>query len=224
MNRIFAFGCSYTYGEGLPDCVTKKGMLPPEPSKYAWPSVLSKKTLTEVINVGRAGSSNKQILHRALDTDFKEGDTVIFLWTHWHRTCVLQQSGEPIRILPSNASNWKFESKEQTDKVIAYYKNIYDPYDAFMDDIAKINYIKYFLDNKSVKNIHFTIDKIPYLELGIGFLKRQKLIIDLPNWNAVKFNLIDLKDVTVDNMPDGHPGVKSQENIAHKVAEVLKEI
>ena len=62
-NRIIAFGCSLTYGEGLKDCLPdpinlKKAKYP---SKYAWPNLLSKKTNIPIINNGQPGESNKLI-------------------------------------------------------------------------------------------------------------------------------------------------------------------
>ena len=50
MDRLVAFGCSNTYGEGLPDCWvdkngdpsrTKAGFHGPKPSKLAWPRLMA---------------------------------------------------------------------------------------------------------------------------------------------------------------------------------------
>ena len=43
MDRLVAFGCSYTYGHGLPDCIMAKGRAGKRPSKFAWPYLLAKK-------------------------------------------------------------------------------------------------------------------------------------------------------------------------------------
>jgi hypothetical protein len=50
-DRLIAFGCSNTYGEGLEDCwipeFRKHG---PKPSKVAWPQILADKMGRECVN------------------------------------------------------------------------------------------------------------------------------------------------------------------------------
>ena len=41
--KLVTFGCSYTYGHGLPDCIMAKGRAGKRPSKFAWPYLLAKK-------------------------------------------------------------------------------------------------------------------------------------------------------------------------------------
>ena len=41
MARIFAFGCSYTYGHGLSDCIVGKCNAGPVPSKLVYVNLLA---------------------------------------------------------------------------------------------------------------------------------------------------------------------------------------
>ena len=68
MARLLAFGCSYTYGEGLEDCWSPLNKtFGPLPSKQAWPSILGKDLGREVHNFGICGASNKHIWHTILN-------------------------------------------------------------------------------------------------------------------------------------------------------------
>ena len=60
--NLITFGCSHTYGAGLPDCwIPNKGH-GPKPSNNAWPSVLKQKlNFKSIDNSSRPGSSNKMI-------------------------------------------------------------------------------------------------------------------------------------------------------------------
>ena len=63
---LVAFGCSFTYGHGLPDCIGEDGVSNgPTPSVLAWPNQL--KTFCNfktVDNQGEPGASNKIITKR----------------------------------------------------------------------------------------------------------------------------------------------------------------
>ena len=89
MNRLVAFGCSHTYGEGLKDCWVngKAGKLP---SKYAWPQLLADRLKRRCFNKSMEGASNKFIWHKILNTEFTDKDIVVILWTYYNRTCILE--------------------------------------------------------------------------------------------------------------------------------------
>jgi hypothetical protein len=56
--KLVTFGCSFTYGHGLADCMAEDGSNGPTASEQAWPSVLGKLTGMKVDNVSEPGSSN----------------------------------------------------------------------------------------------------------------------------------------------------------------------
>ena len=60
--RIISFGCSYTYGHGLADCLEEDKITQgADPSKLAFASLLAKKINCKCINLGKSGNSNKEI-------------------------------------------------------------------------------------------------------------------------------------------------------------------
>ena len=94
MTRLVTFGCSYTYGEGFPDCERLSeqdkhaGVLRPSPSKFAWPSLLAEQLSVPLDNCSFPGISNSAILDRILKYNFQKGDIVCILWTHRVRSTV----------------------------------------------------------------------------------------------------------------------------------------
>ena len=91
--RIWAFGCSETFGHGLEDCYVKKdGFYAPgkEPSKFAYPQLIGDTVGKEVINLSRPGASNKHILQQIKlnQSEINKDDIVIIHWTYIERHAV----------------------------------------------------------------------------------------------------------------------------------------
>lgn len=88
--KIFGFGCSFTEGQGFPDCPgTGNGT----PSKYAWPSQLEKLTGIESVNYGHGGASMLQIaeIFCSKFNEIEPGDIVIVQWTYFDRWTVFDE-------------------------------------------------------------------------------------------------------------------------------------
>lgn len=92
MPRLVAFGCSFTYGHSLPDCVGELeddgkdfGRPGDLPSQYAWPNLLAEKLGYDCLNLSVIGTGNYQILIDILRTDFKQDDVVIIGYSYFNR-------------------------------------------------------------------------------------------------------------------------------------------
>lgn len=199
MSRLIAFGCSYTYGEGLDDCWTGEEH-GPNPSKLAWPSLIADKLNLEVYNHGKPGTSNKHIWYEILNYDFHRDDTVIILWTHFNRSCVIRDDGTTKRLLPGDTA---IKPSRFTKN---YYLEYWTATDALLDSFNRINYIDYYLKSKGIAVYHFTVE-IDY---------------KIPSWS--KANLISVPFFwhRLDRALDGvHPGIKSHKKM---VKTMLKHI
>jgi len=86
-NRLVTFGCSFTYGEGLPNCNVGNNHhgYSLTPSDHAWPSILSRLTNMDLANNAKPGSSNLEILYHILNFNFRPGDVVVVMWTFPNR-------------------------------------------------------------------------------------------------------------------------------------------
>lgn len=206
MSRLIAFGCSYTYGEGLPDCWVndERGS---NPSKFAWPQILSNKLNIECVNLAEAGCSNKYITDRVLEIEFQKDDIVVFLWTHYGRFCFFQDDGSTKRLLLSSTRNKKTNIKIKR-YTIQYYRDYYTQKDSLKDTCIRINFIKNYLDSKKIKNYHSVFDNYD--------LNETKML----HWNNVKFLDIEFQsiDLAVDQI---HPGIRSQALFADDIYKEL---
>lgn len=207
MSRLIAFGCSYTYGEGLPDC-RDDSESESTPSKFAWPQILSNKLNIECVNLAEAGCSNKYITDRVLETKFQKNDIVVFLWTHYARFCFFQDDETVKRLLPSSTKNKKTNIKIKK-YTIQYYKNFYTRKDSLKDSCLRINFIKNYLDGKKIKNYHSVFHN--------DDLNKTKML----HWNNVKF--LDTEFQSIDLAGDywKHPGIESQALFADDIYKEL---
>ena len=205
--RLVAFGCSNTYGEGLPDSWNTgderrwKGY----PSKFAWPQVLAEKMNLECVNLGRSASSNKFISNLIAETDFRQDDTVVVLWTFFSRSCFFQNDNTVKRILPQDIENVNLE-RDHRKWVKRYYKEFYTDQDAIKDGYFRVNFAKLYLDSIGIKNHHYTCFTIQPT-YGPDSIK------PAPKWSCIDFP--DIRFQNLDIALDGkHPGVDSHKQLA----------
>ena len=222
MDRLVAFGCSNTYGEGLSDCweprTQKAGRVP---SKFAWPNLVAKQLEMEVVNLSIPGASNKHILDIILHVDFLPTDKVVIMWTYEDRFCFFKD-GERLswsgpkhqRILPQDLKKLKsgqstIESVPGTDirHTKYYYENLHTCYDARYESTLRINYAKYHLDRLGLKNFHVTCDKT-----------------HIDNFRFSIINPKFIEDLNIDCADDkSHPGILSQQSMAKQIIDLIQQ-
>tara|TARA_B100001248_G_scaffold155090_1_gene116722 strand:+ start:45199 stop:45906 length:708 start_codon:yes stop_codon:yes gene_type:complete len=231
MDRLVAFGCSNTYGEGLPDCwidengnpsLTKVGQHGPKPSKFAWPRLIADNLKRKCVNFAVPGASNKHILDIILHTKFVKGDIVVIMWSYFDRYCVFQglnranwRGGAIQRFMPMDlqkvGTNRIPPQGTNISKSLAYYEHIHNDVDACYDSIVRMNMAKYHLDAIGIKNYHVTcegehIEKIPHF-----------------NWNRVNLYQVTTKSFFVDMARDSlHPGRGSHMVAARDIQDFMR--
>ena len=150
MSRLIAFGCSYTFGHGLEDCLSKNRKAPTKPSRYAWPKVLSTMMNLDCINLGIAGASNKHIWYKALTTEYQEGDIVVFLWSHIARWCKITDYDKV-----QNVGNWTGGKMGK-----CYYSFLQNDYDSNLDLNLRVDHISLYLDKLGIRSYHcYAVDR-----------------------------------------------------------------
>lgn len=185
MHRLVAFGCSYTFGDSLPDC--QSGAV--EYSKLAWPSILSKDLGLQLINNGSCGAANKKILLDILKFSFYSTDTVIVLWSFANRGLLFDENGH-------------------TSLINKYDKNFYQvhtDYDLVMDTILQIHHANTYLQTKVKNYLSFYFDKsLNNFLCDAGPMQVPMMAEFMP-----------MNHLAVDKASDGmHPGVQSHRNMA----------
>lgn len=85
MARLVAFGCSFTYGHGLPDCAIGPHA-GTTPSQHAWPALLADKLGRSVVNMSKPGAGNTEILWKLINFDFEPDDLCVIMWSYFTRS------------------------------------------------------------------------------------------------------------------------------------------
>jgi hypothetical protein len=193
MNRLIAFGCSYTYGHGLEDCVKHDLSPGSTPSQLAWPKLLADKLNLECLNEGIPGASNKQIWHKIMNYDFDPTDMIFILWSSNQRHCVINED-----LTIESIGHW---SNSKISK--AYFKYLHNDIDQSIDTNLRISHCNYYLNDKGIK--HYNI-----------LFKKQQI----ENFNNTKILDVDFRDLkhkmprAVDKL---HPGKKAHETFANNI-------
>lgn len=204
--RLVAFGCSFTYGHGLPDCHLPGGRPGPHPSKHAWPAIVAKDLGRECVNLSRPGASSKQVAYHILNTEFHKDDIVAIWWPHVTRTCYFHEDGlhqlgpwDPLDPYtdPKLVKHWHYKMAKLGDT------------DGHIERRMWITAVNSYLElrTKLVTNyVHERDDAI------------ENLISCVPHPVAFTDDILSI-DIALDN---AHPGIKSQKGIAKNVLQDIK--
>lgn len=141
--RIFFFGCSHTYGVGLPDCYKNQK----KPSNLGWAAYIAKHLNGKYINKSSSGASNKLIWHKIKKTKFKPSDIVFVLWSYPSRGTIFTSPWTHIDLHHNS-----LDSPESN----AYYKYIYSIHDSLEMSKLFINDATNYL-NKSGVTLYQTV-------------------------------------------------------------------
>ena len=148
MSRLIAFGCSLTFGHGLPDC-----HIPPRdpgytPSKYSWPAVLSSLLDRECINLANPGSSNKRIWKTIIDFDYTPSDIVFILWSYPERSAILNKNDI------QDIGPWMEDTVSKH-----YYESGYSKHDALVQSQLFISHANGFFKEKNITVYNLIVKK-----------------------------------------------------------------
>lgn len=200
MNRLVAFGCSLTYGHGLPDC-----FIPPydpgeEPSKLAWPQLVADKLNLECINLSSPGSSNKRIWHNIINFEFEKNDLVFIMWSYKERSAIL--------IGPNTVEDLATWIKDK--RSMAYYKFLYNDYDSSIQSKLYVSHANLFLKEKNIAVYNLITDK------------KYKNIFELAN-NTISHIPLYISDNYINKYPkaldNSHPGIECNQVFSNDIIE-----
>jgi hypothetical protein len=144
--RLLAFGCSHTFGWGLP--MTETG-----PSKFAFPYLVAEKLGIECINNSWPGASNKEIWHTIMTSqDINTEDILLIHWTLHDRSCIIEKDN----IIRFQA--WNSDKLNKT-----YFKHIHSVADSIIDTNLRMQHIyNNFANNKQY---HLIAKRSHYVKL-----------------------------------------------------------
>lgn len=201
--RFVTFGCSYPFGQGLPDCIGEDSDLAPGryPSHQSFPALIAKKLGRININLSKPGSSNKEMIYRLQKFNFENHDIVLLHWTHSERSCILDNNEASI------IGPWCNDKKSKI-----FYKHFSTNDEIEFNNKLFVSWANYHLAQK----VFQIINTKPF-----SFLS--KIDTDFKSDN-VDFLDKTINDYTVDYGSDNsHPGVKSHRLYAEYILNKLEE-
>lgn len=161
MSRLITFGCSLTDGQAL------------DSRDQAWPQQLANLMNLPVENKGKKGSSTKRIWWEIMQTDFDPNDTVVCLWTHLDRWCIINAEGytdenyyewdlidkAKLKDYIKTTKNITIDDinvhyKKENEKGYLWYKNFHNDFDMLTQYLALVNHAMYWLQSKVKKQYH----------------------------------------------------------------------
>lgn len=227
---LITFGCSFTYGHGLPDCKGgPDGHAGPTHSEQAWPAILGKLKNMKVDNKSRPGASNNQIAKTVVDyinnvpSLFMDKIVVVILWSNNDRETIYTRRGEAkLHMSPGFLTDkkltfpWIKNKKKYFQTIRTYYESYYDEYNVYLNQVIRMNYIHAFLNDKGIKNFQ------------LEFYGNKHLMNDEDKKYFPKLNLKKLKHIQFDyeknfhiddalDYPNPHPGVESHKLLANNI-------
>lgn len=200
--KLWAFGCSFTTGDGLPNPIADR------PNILAYPQLVANHFEMTCMNKGKSGSSNKSIHHRIMNRfEGDENDIVIVTWTYPHRSCILNSREEEtvISLHHAQAGPSKNISEE-------FYGHFYSEYESNFELNLRMHHAYQYLASMNVKQIHIMYD--------LKLFRREK-------FNTTPLQVFDFKTIQnkhplgSDNL---HPGEKAHAEYAQEIISQIQEI
>jgi len=203
MSRLIAFGCSITYGHGLPDCFVPPYNPGPAPSNLSWPGVIARSLAIDCVNVSMPGSSNKRIWHSIINFEFNKDDKVFILWSYRERSAILKDKNTV-----EDLAVW---IESETSK--AYYKHLYTDYDLSMQTKLYVSHANLFLKEKEIE-VYNLVTNEKYNDI---FTLGDQITNHIPLYICDSYD--NKYPKALDN---NHPGVECHEVFAYDIVENIK--
>jgi hypothetical protein len=202
MKNLVAFGCSMTYGHGLPDCFIPPDEQGPYPSKLAWPSKLAEIGNRNCINLSRSGSSNFEIALKIMSHKFEPDDVCFIMWSYLDRDLIIHDNNRLEQIGP-----WDDKTK---------LLKIWDTFNPIQTKLMKFWFIVASI------NTWLTSQQIQVYHLSLFFDYTPK---NPPEWASnIQFlstSLRQLRSVYPKALDGNHPGIECHEVVAEKIAQEI---
>jgi lysophospholipase L1-like esterase len=205
--KLYTFGCSFTYGTGLKDCWAGDYKSGPRPSRYAWPTRLSRSLRIPVFyNFSKSGSSNKRIAQTALQRQYDSDDVIIFLWTMPGRDTIFDQDPHNSwDLFPHGRAEPKHIQK-QYHKYIAYHSD----YSLMITEYMHMNLADRHCRDYTNNVFHFAVPEI-YEQYQFDWNRVQ--LLDYANLEFSKHGAA---------LDGAHPDESAHHAWANRVSDIVK--
>jgi hypothetical protein len=208
---IHTIGDSFTYGDELPS------------QDLAWPTLLSKKIIKDVINIGRSATGNHRMVKRAIDAVLDSSEMIIIGWSDCNR----QEFADDIGIYDIWAGrNYQaFQLQDPTHRInLIKYITAYDTPEYYY-----ANWLRQIILVQSLCKLH-KIPCVMFIACGANVShkhyhsKFEKLInvIDHSMFVDDMFTSVAEWTYGTPHGPGGHPLEQGHEIITEKIYEHIR--
>ena len=205
MSRVIAFGCSNTYGHGLPDCHIEPDHAGDALSVYAFPQLIADRLGYECINKSAPGGSNRRMWYNIINHRFAPGDLVLCHWSFINRYTYFSDKGEV-----QNLGMWS-----NTHKVVKawqrYNGECNSKIDRLLESLCLIDHSNRYLKTQPVHVVN--------IKWG-----RKEIADDNPIWCDFEWHVPETEDLmhTHPKALDGkHMGAQAHQVIADRIMQHL---
>ena len=156
MNKLHAFGDSFTYGSDLQDCDNVNNEAPKGHSLSTWPALIAKSKSMDYVCYAAPGETNQTIVRHFFDNinSIDSNDLVVINWTWINRWDFY------------NTENNKWEHLRPDTSNNIFYKNYTKYFQSELWDkletLKAINLVLSVLKTKNVKFISTCVDKLAF--------------------------------------------------------------
>lgn len=172
MKTLYAFGCSYTYGDETSMYYNN----PYQPSLDAWPNLLSEKLNLTCVNLGKSGASNDYIFRSVLSNikNFDHDDKIFIMMTFPDRR-LIRNNDDIVNAFPANEKYKEYYLKYHSEElgILNFIQNLLSLQMILQNYYYYITFTTYepiLLCKKYQWSKNFTIDKTKTIKPpGLGF-------------------------------------------------------
>ena len=205
MQRLITFGCSITYGHGLPDCFQPPMDPGPAPSSNAWPNVVANNLNVILDNQSKCGNSNLAILYDILNYKFLPNDVVVIMWSFTGRDLIFGRKTLLRKQIINHVGLW------QNTPLAKSWADTHPACDVATRTWLYVHHATLFLKSKNIKvyNVFAGYDEVKKYRpkfLDIEFVKLKMQVMHPADW-------------ALDNL---HPGIKTHQLVGNEITEILK--
>ena len=217
MARLLTFGCSFVYGQGLPDCFEPPHFPGLDPSKMGWPNILASKLNRECVNLSSPGIGNLSILMSILETKYEPDDLVIIGYSFFDRL----RCHRFLDMSDGEFYNIALHSDMHNDIIVkADSLNPYANQEYYWNNFLIFQHIELFLNSKQIQNYSFhNVYKECQHPKPNKFINLQNFWDDMDCVLKIYDNYPNM-DLALDGM---HPGIKSHTLQAEMIYNKLKQ-
>lgn len=118
----------------------------PEPSRLAFPTLISKQTHIPHVNLAGPGTSNQHMLYKLRTSDITADDVAIFCWSQLNRQLILRED-KPIHMGPWHES-------------AGYYYDLHDDHALRYDNVVTLEHATLWCAAKGINQLMFSVGPV----------------------------------------------------------------